>query len=147
MPGRLECLQVCILLLVLGTYTEALQVFAHNDMLHLEALLRENIAYGQPRTRRPWKKILIIVEGIYSMEGELCPLPQVIELKKKYKVQLIGFSDHTIAGLLQCHSVDCERSKMVPQLVCVQMVQDYYHGTLYIQEYRQCCELTLCNYT
>lgn len=66
--------------------TYLVQVFAHNDMLHLEAVLRENIAYGQPRTRRPWKKILIIVEGIYSMEGELSPLPAIVALKKKYKV-------------------------------------------------------------
>lgn len=64
-----------------------MQVFAHNDMHHLDALLRENIAYGQPRTRRPWKKILIIVEGIYSMEGELSPLPEIVALKNKYKVQ------------------------------------------------------------
>lgn len=64
-----------------------MQVFAHNDMHHLEALLRENIAYGQPRTRRPWKKILIIVEGIYSMEGELSPLPEIVALKNKYKVR------------------------------------------------------------
>lgn len=61
-------------------------MFAHNDMEHLELLLRSAVAHGQPRTRRPWKKILIIVEGIYSMEGEMCPLQDIVELKKKYKV-------------------------------------------------------------
>lgn len=34
-------------------------------MQNLEELLREAVVYGQPRTRRPWKKILIVVEGIY----------------------------------------------------------------------------------
>ena len=67
-------------------------MFVHNDVAHLERLLRDSIAYGQPKTRRPWKKILIIVEGIYSMEGEMCPLPQVVELKKRYKVMLLLFS-------------------------------------------------------
>ena len=63
-----------------------LQVFAHNDMLHLEQLLRDSIAYGQPKTRRPWKKILIVVEGVYSMEGEISHLAEVVDLKKRYKV-------------------------------------------------------------
>ena len=56
-------------------------------MVHLEQLLRSSIAHGQPRTRRPWKKVVIIVEGIYSMEGEFCPLNEVVALKKKYKVR------------------------------------------------------------
>jgi hypothetical protein len=34
-------------------------------MAHLERLLREAIVFGQPRTHRPWRKILIIVEGVY----------------------------------------------------------------------------------
>jgi len=37
------------------------------DMVHLERLLRESIVSGQPRTHRPWRKILIIVEGIYRL--------------------------------------------------------------------------------
>lgn len=56
------------------------------DPAHLEEVLREQIAGGQPRTHRPWKKIIVIVEGIYSMEGELCKLPEVIAVCKKYKV-------------------------------------------------------------
>lgn len=34
-------------------------------MQNLEKLLREAVVHGQPRTHRPWKKILIVVEGIY----------------------------------------------------------------------------------
>ena len=64
-----------------------MQVFAHNDVAHLEAVLRASIAEGQPRTHRPWRKILIIVEGIYSMEGEMCRLAEIIAVKKRYKVQ------------------------------------------------------------
>jgi serine palmitoyltransferase len=33
------------------------KVFRHNDMAHLEKLLRWHIAEGQPRTHRPWKKV------------------------------------------------------------------------------------------
>jgi len=66
----------------------AVRSFKHNDMGELEKLLREVISQGQPRTHRPWKKILVVVEGIYSMEGNLVDLPMLIELKAKYKVSL-----------------------------------------------------------
>ena len=38
------------------------------DMADLEAVLRKAIVDGQPRTHRPWKKILIIVEGVYRLD-------------------------------------------------------------------------------
>ena len=62
------------------------QVFAHNDVVSLEAVLRRAIAEGQPRTRRPWRKIVVVVEGIYSMEGEAAALAGIVAVKKKYKV-------------------------------------------------------------
>uniref|UniRef100_A0A672FVX7 Serine palmitoyltransferase 2-like n=1 Tax=Salarias fasciatus TaxID=181472 RepID=A0A672FVX7_SALFA len=53
--------------LVLGARLSGstIRVFKHNNMQSLEKLLREAIVHGQPRTHRPWKKILIVVEGIY----------------------------------------------------------------------------------
>lgn len=57
-------------------------------MEDLERVIRESIVEGQPRTHRPWRKIMILVEGIYSMEGEICKLPEIVKLKKKYKVHL-----------------------------------------------------------
>ncbi|PON68863.1 Pyridoxal phosphate-dependent transferase [Parasponia andersonii] len=62
-----------------------IRVFQHNTPAHLEEVLREQIAEGQPRTHRPWKKIMVVVEGIYSMEGDLCKLPEIIAICKKYK--------------------------------------------------------------
>jgi serine palmitoyltransferase len=55
----------------------------------LERVVRESIVEGQPKTHRPWKKILIIVEGIYSMEGEICKLNEIVKIKKKYKVRSV----------------------------------------------------------
>ena len=63
------------------------RLFKHCDMESLEALLKEVISQGQPKTHRPWKKILLIVEGLYSMEGTLVNLPRIMELKQKYKVR------------------------------------------------------------
>lgn len=35
------------------------------DMDDLEKKLKDAVIFGQPRTHRAWKKILIVVEGIY----------------------------------------------------------------------------------
>eukprot|EP00794_Sanderia_malayensis_P020494 gene20494-22510_t len=87
--------------LVLGTRLSGakVRVFKHNDMRQLEAVLRDLIVQGQPRTHRPWKKIIIIVEGIYSMEGAIVKLPEVIALKKKYKAYLYLDEAHSIGAL------------------------------------------------
>ena len=68
------------------------------DTEDLERVIRKSIVEGQPRTHRPWKKILIIVEGIYSMEGEICKLQDIVRLKKKYRV-------HNNSSL--CFVVEC----------------------------------------
>lgn len=65
------------------------RMFKHNDTNALEALLREAISQGQPKTHRPWKKILVIVEGIFSMEGTMIDLPTILALKDKYKVCVV----------------------------------------------------------
>ncbi|CAF0926045.1 unnamed protein product [Rotaria sp. Silwood1] len=75
------------------------QTFAHNDMKDLEKKLRAAIVHGHPRTNRPWKKIIIVVEGIYSMEGSICRLPELIELKKKYKAYLYMDEAHSIGAM------------------------------------------------
>lgn len=74
-------------------------VFKHNDMEDLERVLRNAVVQGQPRTHRPWKKIIIVVEGIYSMEGSIVRLPEIIELKKKYKAYLYLDEAHSIGAL------------------------------------------------
>jgi len=76
-----------------------IKMFKHNDMQDLERLLRVEIAQGQPRTHRPWKKILVVVEGLYSMEGTMCNLPALVELKKRYKFYLFVDEAHSIGAL------------------------------------------------
>ncbi|KAI1637700.1 serine palmitoyltransferase [Biscogniauxia mediterranea] len=73
--------------------------FKHNDMMDLEKRLREAIAQGQPRTHRPWKKILVAVEGLYSMEGTMCDLPGILNLKDTYKFALYIDEAHSVGAL------------------------------------------------
>ncbi|MCJ1480148.1 serine palmitoyltransferase component [Schaereria dolodes] len=76
-----------------------IQMFKHNNIKDLERLLREVISQGQPRTHRPWKKILVVVEGLYSMEGTMCNLPGILGLKKKYKFGLFVDEAHSVGAL------------------------------------------------
>lgn len=75
------------------------RVFSHNDPDNLEAVLRAAIAEGQPRTGRPWKKVIVVIEGIYSMEGEMAALKRIVEIKKKYKAYLYLDEAHSIGAL------------------------------------------------
>lgn len=65
---------ICLLLDVVGFRCTFYQV------------LREAVVMGMPRTRRAWKKILVVVEGIYSMEGEVADLKPIVEVAKRHKV-------------------------------------------------------------
>ena len=53
--------------LILGSRLSGatIKVFKHNNAQDLETKLKKAIVEGHPVTRRPWKKILIIVEGVY----------------------------------------------------------------------------------
>ncbi|KAB0793004.1 hypothetical protein PPYR_12624 [Photinus pyralis] len=78
------------------------KVFKHNDVFHLERLLKEAIYYGRNplgETYEPWRKIFILIEGVYSMEGSTAPLPEIIALKKKYKAYLYLDEAHSIGAM------------------------------------------------
>ncbi|KAG5859688.1 serine palmitoyltransferase [Encephalitozoon hellem] len=76
-----------------------IRVFEHNNMEDLESKLVFNISQGQPLTHRSWKKIIVIVEGIYSMEGTVANMKRLIELKKKYKFYIFVDEAHSIGAL------------------------------------------------
>ena len=59
--------------------------FKHNDMADLEAkLARTDESKGR----------VVIVDGVFSMEGDLCPLPELVALKKKYGTRLMVDDAH-----------------------------------------------------
>jgi len=50
--------------------------FRHNDLTHLEQILHEK--------RSQFNRALVVVESIYSMDGDRCPLADLVSLKKRY---------------------------------------------------------------
>ncbi|XP_017038634.1 serine palmitoyltransferase 2 isoform X1 [Drosophila kikkawai] len=76
------------------------KVFKHNNMRDLERVLRQGVCYGNPKNGgKPYKKVMILVEGIFSMEGSIVRLPEIIALKKKYKAYLYLDEAHSIGAM------------------------------------------------
>lgn len=75
------------------------KVFRHNNMVDLERVLRSAMLNGQPKSGKPWRKILIVVEGVFSMEGSICRLHEVVALKKKYKAYIYLDEAHSIGAM------------------------------------------------
>jgi serine palmitoyltransferase len=98
-----------------------IKVFRHNDCDHLERILRHAILKGRSRTRRPYGKILIIVEGVYSMEGEICRLREIVALKRRYKCYLYIDEAHSIGALGATGRGVCEHAGVDPADVDVLM--------------------------
>ncbi|XP_034827286.1 serine palmitoyltransferase 2 [Maniola hyperantus] len=69
------------------------RVFRHNDLPHLEQLARDAIAEGR------WKKIIVMVEGVYSMEGSIVPLAALVALKKQYGLLLYLDEAHSVGAM------------------------------------------------
>ena len=69
----------------------------------------------------PCHQILIIVEGIYSMEGEACTLKEIVEVKKKYKAYLYLDEAHSIGALGRSGRGCCEHWGVDPADVDIMM--------------------------
>ena len=64
--------------------------FEHNNPDSLEVLLQRYC---------PTKKVLIITEGVFSMDGDICDLPAIVKLKKKYGAFLMVDEAHSLGVL------------------------------------------------
>jgi len=67
------------------------EIYKHNDLLSLENKLKECHA------SKGFK--LIVTEGVFSMEGEIAPLPEIVLLAKKYKYKLMVDDAHGLGVL------------------------------------------------
>jgi serine palmitoyltransferase len=72
--------------------------FEHNNMSSLENLLKQNDSALTPAEKTKHRRF-IVVEGIYSKTGSLCPLDEVVKLAKKYKFRVI-LDDSNAIGVL-----------------------------------------------
>lgn len=67
-------------------------VYNHKDMNHLEEILKRANEKG-------FKKKMIVTDGVFSMDGDIAPLPAIVELAEKYDA-LIMVDDAHASGVL-----------------------------------------------
>lgn len=61
--------------------------FPHNNYEALEAILKS--------CRQNYAKVLIVVEGVYSMDGDIAPIPEFVRIKKEYGCFLMVDEAHS----------------------------------------------------
>lgn len=78
--------------LIDGTHASGakMRVFPHNDLGKLESHLR------WARETHPDGKILIITESVFSMDGDLAPLREIVDLKERHGAWLMLDEAHAV---------------------------------------------------
>jgi glycine C-acetyltransferase len=68
-----------------------IKVFEHKDAEHADALLEE--------TARPGRRQLLITDGVFSMDGDIAPLPALVEVAEKHGAVMM-IDDAHASGVL-----------------------------------------------
>lgn len=90
--------------------------FKHNDLVDLERMLL--------RLSSRHRRVLVIVEGLYSMDGDLADLPKLIELRRKHGFWLMVDEAHSVGILGETGRGSAEHFGVDPNEV------DIWMGTL-----------------
>ena len=67
------------------------RAFVHNGWQELDALLSD--------VRHNYRRVLIAIEGVYSMDGDFPDLPRFVEIKKKHKALLLVDEAHSLGTM------------------------------------------------
>ena len=67
--------------------------FAHNDWQALDRLLSQ--------CRLQYERVLIVIEGLYSMDGDVPEVPRFVEIKRRHRAFLMVDEAHSL-GVLGC---------------------------------------------
>lgn len=84
------------------------QVYPHKDVQALEPLLAQSKHYDMR---------FIITDGVFSMDGDIAPLPELLELAERYDALLIVDDAHATgvigAGRGTAHHFHCENPRII----------------------------------
>ena len=65
--------------------------FAHNDWQEADRLLTQ--------FRHEYRRVLIAIEGVYSMDGDISDLPKFVDVKKRHRAMLMIDEAHSVGVL------------------------------------------------
>ncbi len=91
-----------------------LRVFPHNDLGKLRRLL------ASTRAKAPASRILVATESVFSMDGDLCPLREIVELTEEFAALLLLDEAHGF-GVLGEHGMGLVERENLQQRVTFQM--------------------------
>ncbi len=92
------------------------RLFRHNDVDNLETVLKT--------LSSEFRRVLVIVEGVYSMDGDVADLPRLLELRSRYGFWLMVDEAHALGVLGKTGRGTFEHFDVDPQEV------DIWMGTL-----------------
>lgn len=75
------------------------RIFEHNNMEKLEYILKKNASVP---------KKLIVVDGVYSMDGDVAPLDEIVALSEKYDASVFVDEAHSIGFVGESGRGACE---------------------------------------
>jgi 8-amino-7-oxononanoate synthase len=91
-----------------------LRVFPHNQLGKLERLLE------WARREHPGRRVLIITESVFSMDGDRAPLRELVELKKRFRALLMLDEAHAL-GVIGPNGRGLAMAENVSEEIDVQM--------------------------
>ena len=97
-----------------------LRIFAHNDLNELDDILRWCNARSPTAPAAQPSRILIVTESVFSMDGDLAPLREIVNLKEKYGAWLMVDEAHA-TGLFGEHRRGLAEELRLSERIEIQM--------------------------
>ena len=60
------------------------KVFPHRDVEALREILRDVTEHGRPDGSGPYRLILVVTDGVFSMDGDIAPLPGIVAAAEEF---------------------------------------------------------------
>ncbi len=60
------------------------KVYPHKNVEALREILREAAEQGRPDGSGPYRLILVVTDGVFSMDGDIAPLPGIVEAAEEH---------------------------------------------------------------
>ena len=75
------------------------KVYPHADVAGLEAVLKEAREKGRGDGTGPYRLVLVVTDGVFSMDGDIAPLPGIVEVAERYDAAVFVDDAHA-SGVL-----------------------------------------------
>jgi glycine C-acetyltransferase len=75
------------------------RVFRHADVDSLREVLAEATEQGRDGTGSPWRLILVVTDGVFSMDGDIAPLPGIVDTAEAFGAAVMVDDAHA-SGVL-----------------------------------------------